>query len=106
MTYAIRTLFAVFVIICSSTAFADAIDGDWCSTSDVKQFRIEGPNVTTPGGTPTTGNYSRHAFAYVVPDGEPGAGDAITMRLLNDDEVRVVVNEGEPKIWQRCELIS
>jgi hypothetical protein len=94
------------VIFISSSALADAIDGDWCSTTEAKQFSITGPNITTPAGTQTTGDYSRHAFAYIVPDGDPGAGEAIVMQLMNDEEVRVSVNGGAPKIWRRCELIS
>jgi len=87
-----------------SSAFADAIDGDWCSPTDVKQVRIAGASITTPAGTATTGNYSRHAFSYVVPVGDPGAGDEISMQLLNEEEVRVFVNGGLPEIWRRCDL--
>ena len=99
-------LIAGVVTFISASAYADAIDGDWCSTTEVKQFSIAGPKITTPAGTQTTGDYSRHAFAYIVPDGDPGAGEAIVMQLMNDDEVRVSVNGGEPKLWRRCELIS
>lgn len=106
MNYTIRVLTMVSAILSPSFAFADAIDGDWCSTSDAKQFRIQGSIITTPAGTSTTGNYFRHAFVYVVPEGDPGAGDAIAMRLLNEEEVQVAVNEGKPAIWRRCELIS
>lgn len=106
MTYSKQVLITVFAIFFSPSAFADAIDGDWCSITEAKQFRIEGPIITTPAGTTTTGNYSRHTFAYVVPDGDPSAGDAITMRQLNEEEVQVAVNEGESAIWRRCELIS
>jgi hypothetical protein len=94
------------LIVFASSAFADAIDGDWCSTTDVQQFSIAGSNITTPAGTQTTGDYSRHAFAYVVPDGDPGAGGAITMQLLNEEEVQVSVNGGAPKLWRRCKLTS
>jgi hypothetical protein len=106
VTYARQVLIMVFAIFFSPSAFADAIDGDWCSTSEAKQFRIEGPIITTPAGTPTAGDYTRHASVYVVPEGDPSEGDAIAIRLLNDDEVRVAVNEGEPEIWRRCKLIS
>ena len=99
-------LIAGVVTFISPPAHADAIDGDWCSTTEAKQFSIAGPNITTPAGTHTTGDYSRHAFAYIVPDGDPGAGQAIVMQLMNEEEVRVSVNGGEAKIWRRCELIS
>ena len=93
-------------MFCSSSAFADAIDGDWCSSSEARQFRIEGSIVTTPAGTQTAGSYSRHAFAYVVPAGDPGAGNAIAMQMLNDKAIQVAANGEEPTIWRRCELIS
>ena len=101
-----RTLIAGVVIIASSPALADAIDGDWCSTTEVKQFHIEGPKIVTPAGTQTTGDYSRHAFAYVVPAGDPDAGKAIAMQLMNEEEVRVFAEKAAPETWRRCELIS
>ena len=104
--FAKRMLVAGLFMSWSSAALADAIDGDWCSTSAVKHFRIAGSSITTPAGTETTGNYSRHAFSYVVPEGDPGAGQAIGMQLLNEDEVAVSIDRGEPKIWRRCEVTS
>ena len=53
----------------ASGARADAIDGNWCA-ADGRTFSIEGPKILTPGGTATTGDYTRHSFAYVVPSGE------------------------------------
>ena len=52
----------------------------------------------------TTGNYSRHALSYVVPVGDPGAGDDVDMLLLNEEEVRVSVNGSAPEIWRWCDL--
>jgi hypothetical protein len=69
-----RAAIALFLILAPFSALADAIDGDWCSTGDAGQFRIAGASITTPAGTQTTGNYTRHAFSYVVPVGDPGAG--------------------------------
>jgi hypothetical protein len=97
---------AGLAMLWSSAALADAIDGDWCSTTEVKQFHIEGSKIVTPAGTQTTGKYSRHAFSYIVPVGDPGAGAEIAMQLLNEEEVRVFVEKEEPKVWRRCELIS
>jgi hypothetical protein len=88
----------------ASPALADAIDGDWCSGAGSERFSIAGPNITTPTGTRTTGDYSRHAFAYVVPDGDPGAGSEVRMQLLSEEEVRVVVGGSSPEIWRRCQL--
>lgn len=90
----------------SAPASADAIDGNWCLTEEARHFSISGPSITTPAGTRATGNYSRHAFFYTVPDGDPGAGDEIAMQLLNDQEVAVSVNKGAVTVWRRCEITS
>ena len=99
-----RAAIAGLVILAPSAALADAIDGDWCSQTHGEQFSIAGANITTPAGTKTTGNYSRHAFSFVVPVGDPGAGDDVDMLLLNEEEVRVSVNGGAPEVWRRCDL--
>ena len=52
-------------------ALADAIDGDWCSMTEAKQLRFAGPNITTPAGQQTTGNYSRHAFWFATSAVDP-----------------------------------
>lgn len=93
-----------FLVLGVSPALADVIDGDWCSAPQVRHLSIAGPQITTPAGTRTTGNYSRHAFSYVVPEGDPGAGQAVMMRLLNEEEVQVIVEGGVPEIWRRCDL--
>jgi len=94
----------VCLVLAPSLAFADAIDGDWCSPSDARHFRIVGTSITTPAGTQTSGDYSRHAFSYAVPVGEADAGKRIDMQLLNEDEVRVAVSGQPPEIWRRCDL--
>lgn len=99
-----RAAIVLFLILAPSSALAGVIDGEWCSPGDARQFRIAGASITTPAGTQTSGNYSRHAFSYVVPSGDPGAGDEIDMRLLNEEEVQVVVGGGLPEVWRRCDL--
>jgi hypothetical protein len=99
-------LFSAAVLFLASPARADAIDGEWCSTTEVAHFSIAGPLIVTPAGTQATGDYSRHAFSYVVPAGDPGAGETIKMRLLNEEEVLVAAGAAEPKLWRRCEVIS
>ena len=92
--------------LAAGPAFADAIDGDWCSP-DGKHLTIKGPSLKTPGGAQMTGNYTRHAFSYVTPAAEPNPGSTIYMSLLN--ETTVQVREGtpvaQPVIWKRCEHI-
>lgn len=98
------TLVLAGLALAASPALADAIDGDWCAPGSAAHMRIAGSDITTPAGTQTTGSYSRHAFSYVVPSGDPGAGDQIDMQLLNEMEVRVVVNGAGPEVWRRCQL--
>ena len=42
---------------------------------------IRGPDIVTPGGHNIRGDYSRHSFSYVVPAGESGAGETVSMIL-------------------------
>ena len=53
-------------VLSAAPARADAIDGDWCRP-DGKHMSIRGPEIVTPMGTHTRGNYDRHAFSYAVP---------------------------------------
>ncbi len=94
------------LVLSASPALADQIDGDWCSTTEAAHFSIAGSIIITPAGTQTTGDYRRHTFSYVVPPGDPGAGQAIAMRQLNEEEILVSIDGGEPVLWRRCEVIS
>ena len=84
-------------------AFADAIDGDWCR-ADGKRMTIRGPAIVTPGGQPTSGDYTRHSFSYVIPPGEAGAGATVSIQLLGEylaharQDVYAAVQE-----WRRCQ---
>jgi hypothetical protein len=87
-------------------ARADAIDGNWCA-ADGRVMTIEGPVILTPGGHSITGDYSRHAFSYVVPDGESQAGSKVVMVLLNEETIELDPGGGtEHEIWHRCDVIS
>ncbi len=99
-----RIIVALPALVVAGPVFADAIDGDWCAAPEVRHMSIDGPKIVTPAGTATTGDYSRHAFSYVVPEGDPGAGDRIDMRLLSEEEVQVIVNGADPEVWRRCDL--
>jgi hypothetical protein len=35
--------------------------------------------IVTPGGKQMRGEYTRHSFSYVVPAGEPGAGETVSI---------------------------
>ncbi|MGI9433920.1 MAG: hypothetical protein ACR2Q4_03675 [Geminicoccaceae bacterium] len=83
-------------------ARADQIDGDWCYPGDGRNLHIQGDDIVTPHGTSTTGNYTRHAFRYIVPESDPGAGDEINMRQLNDETMVLLRPDGEEETWNRC----
>ena len=96
-------LVAVGMLLQTSVGHADAIDGDWCST-DGMRMSISGENITTPGGKHIQGNYSRHAFDYVVPDGENGSGDVVNIILRG--EYLALSRQGSAgnrlREWHRC----
>ena len=88
-------------------AVADAIDGDWCFAADGRRLTIEGSDLTTPGGKRMTGDYDRHAFAYVAPAGEKSAGSKVFMVLIDDDTMILKIgaqpmSTGEGETWRRC----
>jgi hypothetical protein len=93
---------ALFCLAASGVR-ADVIDGDWCAP-DGRSFTIDGPNITTPGGAAITGDYTRHSFVYVVPQGENGSGTRVAMQLLNEETVHLTGLL--PEIWRRCSLNS
>lgn len=103
---------AVLAIAFAGPARADAIDGTWCA-ADGRIMEIHGPAITTPGGTETIGDYSRHAFAYEVPDGETAAGATVRMVLASEDIIHLTVGHpkfgaqaADPEVWQRCDTVS
>ena len=82
---------------------ADAIDGDWCNAAG-KQMTIRGPEIVTPGGKQTRGDYTRHSFSYVVPAGEAGAGDTVSIILRNEflAHARQGAADAPWQEWRRC----
>jgi hypothetical protein len=87
----------------ANMSLADAIDGDWCR-ADGKRMKIRGPEITTPGGSQTRGDYTRHSFSYVVPAGEAGAGENVSIVLLSEQLAHARQGpEGAPlQVWNRC----
>ncbi|MEI8145599.1 MAG: hypothetical protein WCH83_09070 [Alphaproteobacteria bacterium] len=91
----------------ASPALADSIDGRWCA-SDGRRMEIQGSTLITPRGVSLTGNYGRHDFAFVTPQGEPDAGTPVTMRLRGETMVHLWkgATSGEPEVWRRCTPVS
>ena len=91
-------------------ARADAIDGNWCR--ETQSLTIRGPELVITGGRSIRGDYDRHGFRYIVPDGEPASGTEVQMQLRSE-ELMVVVRQDpstrqrlEPETWRRCRPIS
>jgi hypothetical protein len=77
------SLVAIATLLQTGVGRADAIDGDWCG-ADGLRMSIRAEKITTPGGRQIEGNYSRHAFDYVVPAGENGSGDVVSIILRGE----------------------
>jgi len=88
----------------AAPARADVIDGHWCR-ADGKAMSIRGPEIVTPGGRTIQGDYTRHSFAYVIPAGEAGEGETVSMILRNEHLVHA--RQGAPDAplqeWRRCQ---
>jgi hypothetical protein len=102
-----RGVLALAVLTAGATlASADTIDGEWCLGSSA--FAISEGSILTPAGNTTGGNYSRHAFSYIVPASEPGAGGQIDMTLQDEQTVRLTRGgrSSPPEFWRRCKPTS
>ena len=92
-------------------ALADRIDGDWCSPANAT-MTIEGSRVIVPSGKVITGQYDRHHFDYVVPQGDDGAGAHVHADLIDEEDIIVTVTPpaattpGAPEVWKRCKVVS
>jgi hypothetical protein len=96
----------VGLVAVAAPAVADRIDGEWCFSS--QSLQIEGPSIRTPGGSQIKGDYSRHAFSYVVPSPEPEAGAEIAMQLLSEELMTLSRKRGDKpeETWRRCKVTS
>jgi hypothetical protein len=92
-----------FFCLAATAARADVIDGDWCK-ADGKHMKIRGPEIVTPGGNRTHGDYTRHSFAYVIPTGESGAGETVSIVLLSEylAHARQGGADAPVQVWNRC----
>jgi hypothetical protein len=90
------------------SVFADVIDGEWCAP-DGRHLTIKGPDLVTPTGKRISGDYTRHSFLYVVPPADPGAGETVAMRLVNEETVHLrqgadaaSATQAPLQVWKRC----
>ena len=98
---------ALLALLPADFARADAIDGDWCS-ADGQRMSIRGDNIVIPSGKQIAGNYSRHAFDYVIPPGDSGAGDTVNVILRSEYLAfsRQGTNGDRPTEWRRCKDLN
>ena len=99
----------IFLLLGSTVALADAIDGDWCSPAGA-HILIDGPTITLSGGDKLMGKYRRHEFSYIAPQGDSEAGKEILFVMRSEEEMRRVRDpQAMPEhsdIWRRCQNIS
>jgi len=99
---------AAMLGLASAPAFADAIDGDWCSGA--ANLHIAGPAIRIASGKDMVGDYSRHSFHYLSPAGETDAGTEFFMRLMNEETMFLVRHvggkDGPVETWLRCKPVS
>jgi hypothetical protein len=92
------------LLLMTTPARADAIDGEWCRGGDL--MKIDGSTIITPGKATVQGNYGRYRFVYTVPPNEPGAGGDIRMVMIRGQGVvhleRPGSSAGSYEVWQRC----
>jgi hypothetical protein len=104
-----RLLLCLSINLMASAALADAIDGDWCN-DDGSHLRIDGPKIELGSGQSVDGNYSRHAFSYVAPPGDPEAGVEIRFKLSSEELMRRLRNPDvmpeHADLWRRCQTTS
>lgn len=98
-------ILAAATVLAVTAARADAIDGDWCAAEGAQRMNIQGASITTPGGNKIQGNYTRHAFDYVVPSGEAGSGQTINIVLRGEYLAfsRQGAADAPTKEWRRCQ---
>lgn len=88
-----------------AAALADEIGGDWCA-DDGRNVRIEFSRIRTPGGVWIDGDYERHSYVFVIPEGEADAGTRVEMVQWSEEEVRVTYAGQETESWHRCQMTS
>lgn len=99
---AVPALAVAMLGMAGSAARADSIDGNWCNSTNSKMMQISGTTIITPGGQKTEGRYSRHAFAYAVPD----SGEAANLQLVSENRIIAQIGAAPQEMWHRCEQTS
>lgn len=88
-------------LLLGSSAWADALDGEWCNKNHGK-LTIDGPSIITPGGRQVTGRYSRHRFDYVAPADDWQAGKTIVILQSSETMMTLKAGDGPAEQWAPC----
>ena len=100
-----RLLLAIFLSLSASSAWADALDGDWCNLVDGK-LTIDGSIIITPVGNHVEGDYERHRFTYTAPEGGWQAGQVIVIQQYSEQLMKLTVGDGNRREWRPCQVVS
>ena len=101
-------VFLTFLLAATLPARADRIDGGWCSEDGMKRIHIDGSSIEIPSGRKIAGTYTRHAFTYTGPEGDPESGQEIRM-VQQSEEHMILYRSTEPdsfEDWHRCQVTS
>ena len=90
-------------------AYADRIDGGWCDGKG-GHMHVDGAKITTPSGKVLSGDYDRHSFHYVGPEGDGDAGIDVFGMLRSEEEMTLYrgrdANRADGETWRRCDVTS
>ena len=90
-------LVASVFALAAGQARAQDFNGDWCHR-DGRKMSIQIPEIVLPSGSKVLGVFDDDRFVYVVPDGEPGAGQVVLMVWVDEAPGRVL----PPHVWVKC----
>jgi hypothetical protein len=85
---------------CKTTSFGDT---KWVRHFSKRWHQLQGSPVWVCG-QPLRGDYTRHSFSYVIPAGEPGAGETVSIILRNEllAHARQGKTDAPWQEWRRC----
>src|SRR5262245_30229094 len=85
------------LLLAASPALAYDFNGDWCHR-DGRKMSIRVPEIVLPSGSKVLGVFDDDRFIYVIPDGEPGAGQVVLMVWVDE----VPGQPLPPHVWVKC----